>query len=209
MGLRDDESDRRDVNHESYSNENRDLNMKSLRGHFLLATPHQLDPNFVEAVILVVAHDDRGAMGVIVSCPRDRHEGISQPRSSERRWPEEPRLYFGGPVTGPLMAVHADPAFAGIEILPGVFFEGEEEGVFILMRSTEHAYKAFTGYAGWAPRQLEYEVERGIWRAIPATVAEIFSDGDNLWERLLRQAFDSLLQVMCNLKHIPRDPSLN
>ena len=183
--------------------------MKSLQGHFLLATPHQLDQNFVEAVILVVEHDDRGAMGVIVSCPRDRHEGISQQRSSERRWPEEPRLCFGGPVTSPLIAVHADAAFAGIKILPGVFFEGEEERVFILMRSTERAYKVFTGYAGWAPRQLEYEVECGIWRAIPATVAEIFSDGDNLWERLLRQAFDLLLQVMCNVKHFSSDPSLN
>ena len=85
----------------------------------------------------------------------------------------------------------------------------EEERVFTLMRSTEQAYKAFTGYAGWGPRQLEHEVEYGIWRAIPATAAEIFSNGNNLWERLLRQASDSLLQIMCNIKHIPRDPSLN
>jgi len=183
--------------------------MKSLQGHFLLAAPHQLDPTFVEAVILVVAHDHRGAMGVIVNCPRDRHEGISQQRSTKRRWPQEPRLYFGGPVTGPLMAVHADRAFAGITILPGVFFEGEEERVFTLMRFTEQAYKAFTGYAGWGPRQLEHEVEYGVWRAVPATAAEIFSNGNNLWERLLRQASDSLLRVMCNIKHIPRNPSLN
>ena len=183
--------------------------MMSFQGHFLVAARHQLDPNFVEAVILVVAHDHRGAMGVIVSCPRDRHEGLSQQRSAKRRWPEEPRLHFGGPVTGPLIAVHADRALAGIMILPGVFFEREEERVFTLMRSTEQAYKAFTGYTGWGPRQLEYEVEYGIWRAIPATAAEIFSDSDNLWERLLRQVSDSLLQVMCNLKHIPSDPSLN
>jgi hypothetical protein len=32
---------------------------------------------------------------------------------------------------------------------------------------------------------------------------------NHLWERLLRQTFDSLLQVMCNIKHIPRDVSLN
>jgi len=107
------------------------------------------------------------------------------------------------------MAVHADGAFAGIEILPGVFFEGEEEHVFTLMRSTEQPYKAFTGYTGWGPRRLEYEVEYGIWRATPATAAEVFSNGDNLWERLLREAFDSLLQVMCNVKYIPSDASLN
>ena len=44
---------------------------------------------------------------------------------------------------------------------------------------------------------------------MPATAANIFSTGDNLWERLLRQAFDSLLHVMCNIKHIPSDVSLN
>ena len=49
--------------------------MKSLQGHFLVAAPHQLGPNFVEAVILVVEHADHGAFGVIVNCPRDRHEG--------------------------------------------------------------------------------------------------------------------------------------
>jgi putative transcriptional regulator len=183
--------------------------MNSLQGHFLAANPHQLTPDFIEAVVLVVEHDDRGAIGVIVNCPRDQSEGIWQRRSTKRRWPEEPRLYFGGPVTGPLMAVHADGALAGIEILPGVFFEGEEEHVFTLMPSTEQPYKAFTGCVRWRPRQLEYEVEYGIWRAIPATAAEIFSNEDNLWERLSRQAFDSLLKDMCNVKYIPSDASLN
>jgi putative transcriptional regulator len=183
--------------------------MKSLQGHFLLAAPNQLDPDFAEAVILVVEHDDRGAIGVIVNCPRDRHEGIAQQRNTKRRWPQEPRLYFGGPVTGPLMAVHADAAFAGIEILPGAFFEREEEHVFALMRSTQQAYKTFTGHTRWGPRQLEYEVEYGIWRATAATAAEVFSNDDNLWARLLRQTCDSLLQAICNVEHIPRDPSLN
>jgi putative transcriptional regulator len=183
--------------------------MNSLQGHFLAANPHQLDPDFIEAVILVVEHDDRGAMGVIVNCPRDQHEGISQQRSAKGRWPEEPRLCFGGPVTGPLMAVHADGALAGIEILPGVFFEGEEEQVFALMRSTEQPYKAFTGHVGWRPRQLEYEVEYGIWRAISATAVEIFSNADNLWDRLLKEVSDSLLQAMCNVTYIPTDASVN
>jgi putative transcriptional regulator len=189
-------------------NDKGNVNMNSLQGHFLAAHPHQLDPDFIETVVLVVEHDDRGAMGVIVNCPRDRQEGIARQRSA-KRWPEEPRLYFGGPVTGPLMAVHADETCAGIEILPGVFFEEEEERVFTLMRSTEQPYKAFTGYTGWGPRQLEHEVECGIWRAIPATAAEIFSIGDNLWERLLREAFDALLQVLFNVKHIPSDASVN
>ena len=37
--------------------------MKSLQGHFLVAAPHQLDPNFAAAVILVVEHADRRGAG--------------------------------------------------------------------------------------------------------------------------------------------------
>ena len=183
--------------------------MNSLQGHFLVAAPHQLDPSFVETVILVVEHADHGAFGVIVSCPSNRHEGISQQRSTKPRWREGPRLHFGGPVTGPLMAVHTDELFSEIEVLPGVFFAAREKNVLALMRSREQPCKVFTGYAEWRPGQLEHEVEYGIWRAIPATAAQIFANDYNLWGRLSMQTFDSLLQVMCNIKHIPSDASLN
>jgi putative transcriptional regulator len=183
--------------------------MKSLKGHFLVAAPQQRDPNFVEAVILVVEHADRGAIGVIVNCPKDRHEKISRQRSTRPHCPKGPRLYFGGPVTGPLMAVHTDELFSEIEVLPGVFFAGREKNVLAVMRTPEEPCKMFTGYAGWGPRQLEHELEDGIWRAIPATAATIFWNGGNLWEKLSMQAFDSLLQVMCHIKHVPSDASLN
>ena len=103
--------------------------MKSLQGHFLLAASHQLDPNFFEAVILAVTHSDRGAFGVIVNCPRDRHEGISQQPVAKPRWSGCSRLYFGGPVASPLLAVHTDELFSEIEVLPGVFFAGREKNV--------------------------------------------------------------------------------
>jgi len=59
------------------SNDKWNANMNSLQGYILVANPHQLDPDFIEAVVLVVEHDDRGAMGVIVNCPRDQHERTS------------------------------------------------------------------------------------------------------------------------------------
>ena len=123
--------------------------MKSLQGHFLVAAPQQLDPNFVEAVVLVVEHAEHGAFGVIVSCPSNGLEGISQRRSTKPRWSEGPRLHFGGPVTGPLMAVHTDEVFGELEVLPGVFFAGREKNVLALMRSREQPCKVFAGYVGW------------------------------------------------------------
>ena len=48
--------------------------MNSFQGHFLVAAPHQLDPNFVKAAILVVEHTDRGAFGVIVNGAQRRKQ---------------------------------------------------------------------------------------------------------------------------------------
>jgi putative transcriptional regulator len=158
---------------------------------------------------LVVEHAERGAFGVIVNYPSDRHERISQPRSIKPRRPKEPKLYSGGPLTGPLIAVHSDELFSEIEVLPGVFFAERERNVVAVMRSRAQPRKVFTGYVAWQPGQLERELESGIWCDIPATAATIFSNDDNLWEKLLRQAFDSLLQGMCHSKHIPSDASLN
>jgi putative transcriptional regulator len=183
--------------------------MKSFQGHFLVAAPHQLDPNFFEAVILVVEHADRGAFGVIVNCPKELHEGLAQQRSTKPRWANGPRPHFGGPVIGPRMAVHTNESLAEVELLPGVFFAGRKKNVRALMRSRERPCKVFTGYTGWGPGQLERELEDGIWRAVPATTEEIFSSGDDLWERLLRQASDLRLAVICNIKHIPGDASWN
>jgi len=182
--------------------------MGSWQGHFLVAAPHQLDPHFAGTVILVVEHSDDGAFGVILNCPREQSGCIRQQHSS-RRLSTVAQLHFGGPVTGPLMAVHTKASLGERQLLPGVFFSGKEKNVLTLMRQAEQPCKIFIGYAGWGPGQLDFEVEQGIWRVAPATAEQIFSDSDDLWEQVSRQASRLQLRVMFNLKHIPADPLLN
>jgi len=43
--------------------------MTSLKGHLLLAAPSLLAPMFARSVILVLGHDESGAMGVILNVP--------------------------------------------------------------------------------------------------------------------------------------------
>ena len=147
--------------------------MNSLQGHLLVAVPHQLDPNFVETVILVVAHTNRGAMGVILNRPKpQRRQPLWQRRT--RRQPGKPALYFGGPVTGPLMAVHTDPSHSEMRIMPGVFFSGKKENVLAALRNKRQLCKLFLGYVGWGPRQLEYEVQIGVCASSPARSERYF-----------------------------------
>jgi putative AlgH/UPF0301 family transcriptional regulator len=107
------------------------------------------------------------------------------------------------------MAVHDDESFAEHEILPGVFFAGKEENVVPLMRQTKQPCKVFTGYAGWEPGQLEYEIEQRVWRVVPGTAERIFSKSDELWEELSKEVMERQLREMFNVKHIPADPQWN
>jgi putative transcriptional regulator len=182
--------------------------MNSYQGHFLVAAPHQLDPNFIKVAILVIGHTDRGAFGVIVN-GASKECGLFQQRNCRWRWAQKLRFTFGGPVTGPLMAVHANASLGEREFLPGVFFSAKEKNVFALMWQAEQPCKIFLGYAGWGPGQLDYEVQQGIWRVVPAALEQIFSEDHDLWEQLSRQASRLQLRSMFHVRHIPADPLLN
>ncbi len=182
--------------------------MISLRGKLLTAAPTQLDPNFFKAVVLVVQHNDRGAYGLILNYPTSR-PGRLEWRGSQGRCSRRAKLFWGGPVTGPLMAVHTNGALAEREILPGIYFSAKRKKVVKLLSDPTLPSKFFVGYAGWGPQQLDCAVERGIWRVVPAAPEQIFSDGSGLWERLSRQASRLRLQLIFHVKHVPASPLLN
>jgi putative transcriptional regulator len=179
--------------------------MSPLQGHFLVAAPHQADRNLVETVVLVVEHTDRGAFGVVMNCPREP----SGDTPSRHDYTADTATYFGGPVIGPFMALHAQKYLAEVEIVPGVFFSAKEDNVLPLMEQTDQPYKIFTGYVEWGKGQLDEEVEQGIWRIVPATADQVFSDSKNLWERLSKQAFPLQLHDLFDPNHVSVNPQFN
>jgi putative transcriptional regulator len=182
--------------------------MNSLQGQFLVAAPHQLDPNFAKSVILVGGHAPRAAFGVVLNACAGEHEYLEW-RSSRGRRLAKARLFLGGPVTGPLMAIHTKAALGERKVLPGVFVSKHEKNVQALIWRAVQPCKIIAGYAGWGPGQLDYEVEQGVWRVVPATPKLIFSEESNLWERLLRHSSRLQLKSILNIRHIPANPLLN
>jgi putative transcriptional regulator len=182
--------------------------MNSFQGQFLVAARRQLDPNFAKTVILVCAHAKRGAFGVIVSQSAD---GDSHPEqcSAKCRCSGRARLFRGGPVTGPLMAIHMRAFLGEWQILPGVFLSREEKNVLTLMWRSLHPCRIFTGYVGWGAGQLDSEVQEGTWQVVPATVDQIFDGGSDLWERLSLQTPRPRLLSMLNIRHFPLNPQWN
>ncbi len=183
--------------------------MESLQGRLLIATPQLLDPNFVKTVILLVQHNDEGALGLVINRPTSKKVRELWQEVGESSCQSESPVYLGGPVSGPLIAVHTDRSLADGPILSDVFFTATRENLDVLVQRLSCPMKVFVGNAGWGAGQLDGELDRGAWLTLPATAAHVFHDGCDLWEQVSKLAGRSMLQSILNLKHVPDDPSLN
>ncbi len=159
----------------------------SLEGHFLVSETELVDPNFYRTVVLMITHNDDGAFGLVVNRPADLSLSDIVPEFEDDAIGEHP-AYVGGPVEQQfLFALHsglperATSPYAS-RPAPGVIFEP----VFTVMEEYLHeewggvpvgqqpSMHFFLGYAGWAPGQLERELQEKAWLVIPATAEIVF-----------------------------------
>src|SRR5205814_7985501 len=138
--------------------------MDSLAGHFLIASPSILDPNFHRAVVFVTAHSDEGAVGVILNRRSDATVRDAVPQLAPVTDLDDP-VFVGGPVNPDGVAVLAefhDPDEAGVVVIEDIGFvaldDALEEGAPDLERT-----RVFAGVAGWGPVPLHADLERADW----------------------------------------------
>lgn len=166
-----------------------------LQGKLLIAMMGMGDPRFDRSVILLCAHSESGAMGLIVNKPsRDLrlsavadHLGI----------PEVPpgrdiSVHFGGPVeSGRGFVLHSDDWAEGAATMPIPGGLGMTATVDILEAMAvgtgpRRALLAL-GYAGWGPGQLEFEIRRNDWLVADPGPEVIFAvDDTQKWGRALK-----------------------
>lgn len=185
--------------------------MSSLDGHLLVASPHMEDPNFARTVVLIVQHSDEGAFGLVLNRP-SRHSlaDVWQQVAEEECDIQQP-LYIGGPVEGPLLALHTREGLAEREIVPGVYFSTQREALQSLVSDENGPFLIVTGYSGWGSGQLEGELKAGAWLTTPARREYIFPqiEGENLWRTVARDIGRGILFAAEDVKNLPDDPSLN
>ena len=182
--------------------------MESLEGQFLAASPQLLDPNFVHTVVLLIEHNSMGALGVVVNRPTSKTVAELWRQVGEAECENFAPVHLGGPVSGPLMAVHMVEDLAEMEIVPGLFFAAKKHNLDNLVRH-DVKFKVFVGHAGWGPGQLESEIEQGAWQVMAVSPQDVFGDEQILWKKLRGRAEAAALPVMLGIKHVPPDPSLN
>jgi len=141
------------------------------------------DPNFRESVVLVSQTKDSQTVGVILNRPTRR----THPTTGET-------IYFGGPVmtevTVALFRSRQAPAASAFHVLRNVYLTMHPANIESLLARTGEGHRLFAGFAGWAPGQLESEIERGDWMLLPASDEIVFrADTAGLWLELWQKAY--------------------
>jgi putative transcriptional regulator len=177
--------------------------VESLRGQLLIAAPALAD-FFRRTVVLVVEHSDDGAMGVVLNRPSEVEVADAVPPLAELVEPGEV-VWVGGPVSpnaAVVLAEFEDAGSAAALVVGDVGVLALDDDDAPPTRRT----RIFAGYAGWAPGQLEGELEREGWIVEPALPEDAFCDQDlDLWSAVLTRKGGTYAL----LARMPADPSMN
>lgn len=182
----------------------------AFQGKLLVATPSLLDPNFSRTVVLMLAHGDQGALGLVLNRPTITSVGTPLPEWEDLA--SGPAVIFvGGPVsegTICLARVKSEVSVpsSGYLALQGTLGTVDLESDPAFVGPWIEALRIFAGYAGWGPGQLEAEMAEGAWWAVEATDQDVFTpDVPNLWKLVLRRQGGRLALASA----LPPDPTLN
>ncbi len=184
--------------------------MKKLQSQLLIADPHLPDSNFFRSVVLMIKHDDEGAFGVVLNRPSDVRLKDVWGQLSDQPCQCNDLINLGGPVDGPLLALHTHPLFSESEVLPGVFVATQKVNLDAVVAQSEYPFKIFSGYSGWGTGQLESELEAGGWLSLPANYDHIFEmSTSNLWRYVTGEIGRQIILPGIDHEQIPDDPSVN
>ena len=174
-----------------------------LDGQMLIAMPTMGDERFTRSVIYVCAHSSEGAMGIVVNQPAQNirfpdllvqlevipaKERIELPVRADAV-----KVLKGGPVeTGRGFVLHSADFFIENSTLPideGICLTATLDILKAIARGSGPASAVLAlGYAGWAPGQLEQEIQQNGWLHCPADPDLIFGgDIEGKYERALRK----------------------
>jgi putative transcriptional regulator len=182
---------------------------ESLSGHFLVASRYLRDPNFAKSVVLIIRHDDDGAVGVVINRPADKSVREVWDAIGFDPCDRDDLIYIGGPVPGPLVAVHTLEPYSEREVVEGVHVAMHRDAIDLIVRKKDVLLRLYSGHAGWGSGQLESELEAGGWLSTEATKDDIFADHETIWKNVTQRIGLEIMAPDLDEKLVPPDPSLN
>ena len=180
-----------------------------LTGQLLIAMPGMTDPRFQRTVIYMCAHNEDGAMGLVVNrlFGSVKFEDLLEQLEIEIQEPiANMPVHYGGPVEsgrgfvlhstdyvrdGTLVVDDEVALTATIDILRAISENrGPRRNILLL------------GYAGWGPGQLDAEIQANGWLNVPCDESLLFDpELDTKWERSIAKLGVSLSMLSAEAGH--------
>lgn len=166
------------------------MHSTNLTNHFLIAMPGLADPNFYHTVTYICAHNEEGAMGIIINRPLDlvfsevlEQMDMEAPDKMIGRIP----IYQGGPVQTDRGFVLHQPMQkwdSSIEVCNQIGIATSRDILRAIAKGEGPNNSLIAlGYAGWTAGQLEAEIKENAWLNGPADLSIIFNTpAENRWE---------------------------
>lgn len=183
-----------------------------LKGKVLVASTELKDPNFLRAVVLIVQHDENGAMGLVINRPLETTVQEAWTQVSSVPYPNDNPLFYGGPCEGPLIVLHTDSTRGQMEIAHGIWLSSDADDVKNLVDDAVEPLKFFVGYSGWSSAQLEAELLEGAWIVADIDLSLVMTTPQDVWEQIqtaARRALRNNVRPAVDPRLIPPDPSVN
>jgi putative transcriptional regulator len=163
----------------------------SLTGMLLVASEGMPDPRFAHSVLLITKHDKQGAIALMINHPTRIPLSRALPDISELAESAE-KLFIGGPMTGApyMLLIRSNdplPPDASKRIFDDVYFSVSADLIPQILNRRDANMRVYSGFASWAPGQLENELERGGWHLENADAFTIFEKpAARIWPDLSR-----------------------
>ena len=183
---------------------------RRLTGRLVVASPVMRDPNFDRTVVLMLEHNEDGAIGVVLNRPSHVRASHILPDLDDLSL-DTGTVHVGGPVQpeAAICLVKLARPVSGpnwSHLFGRVGSVNLDRPVSELGASAE-GLRLFAGYAGWGADQLEGEIEAGGWLVLRRDDEDAFGpEPAGLWEAVLRRQASSSVAMLANF---PLDPTLN
>jgi len=195
---------------------------ESYLGQLLVASSTVTDSMYANGVCLIVHDDGNRVIGVMLNRPLEADsaalatifgrtdsdsrtssrsqvqsdmgdQGSAQSVPASNHSPKARSLHFGGPLSGPIVALHQLRDYAEAETGDGIYVAAQKHHLMDLIQDQDEPCRLIVGHLEWESEELAAEITHGCWHMLPASVKDVFSSADEMWSSVIRRATDTSL----------------
>ena len=198
-----------------FSNTDLSAPRNPMLGRLLIASRQLHGTPFARSVVYIIQDNGEGTFGTVLNQPATT-DHLSAWKEMGGVDVEKQQLIAGGPIGGPVIAIHQQRDVADMELPGGIYLSCDRESIEQLSHGDDEFsidpvdpestdFRIAMGVAGWKRGQLEREIEEGCWFVSDAHADQIFDSPWMMWEKSLRRYGEQTICELLNVDAIASD----